>query len=134
MQTRGSLRVAPREQRVDEHIPPARSETMHSCTKPLTPRRRVEIVALDQRLDIKSCPTNDEGYFPCCLMQGNQSPGMRDEIRHTERFLRLQYIDEMMHHRGALLRRRLCAADVKAAVEQHRIARDDVRPEVLCQM
>ena len=67
-------------------------------------------------------------------MQGNQSPGMRDEIRHTERFLRLQYIDEMMHHRGALLRRRLCAADVKAAVEQHRIARDDVRPEVLCQM
>ena len=91
--------------------------------------RHVEVISLDECLDIEPRPADDERQASCRIKVTCELRHARDKLRHGERCIGIEHIDKMMRHTSALLRTRLRTANVKAAIDEHRVPRDDLRAE-----
>ena len=101
----------------------------HGMTKARMLLRHVEVISLDECLDIEPRPADDERQAPCRIKVTCELRHARDKLRHGERRIGIEHIDKMMRHTSALLRTRLRTANVKAAIDEHRVPRDDLRAE-----
>ena len=119
-------------ERMHTHISSPDGNALHCTAKAGMLLRLVEVVALDEGLDIEPRPADDEGQAALTLMCLHELGDPRRKLRYREGFVRVQYIHEMMPYAHELLFRRLCTADIKAAVKEHGIARNDIGAKFLC--
>ena len=111
--------VTMREEAMYAGISAACGNARHGMTEARMLLRHVEVISLDERLDIEPRPADDERQAPCRIKVTCELRHARDKLRHGERRIGIEHIDEMMRHTSALLRTRLRTANVKAAIDEH---------------
>ena len=102
---------------------------------PQTVRRFLSSKAdtMQKALDIEPGAAHEDGQMPSAGDLMLQRSGQRGEIRHAERFIRLQDINPMVRNAAGLLGSHLGGAHIKTFVDLHRISADDLPAELLGQ-
>ena len=79
-------------------------------------------------------PPTNRTCLPRPSMSRQQRLRLLEPPGDAGRFPRIEHVDEMMRHVRALRRRRLGGADVHAAIQRHRVHRDDLGVQALGQL
>ena len=127
-------RITMRQKGMYAHISTPPCNLLHRTAERCVRARFVKMIPFDKCLDIQPRPANDERQPPLSRMRAHKSVHACHKLRHGEGRLCSQHIHEMMCDARPFLSCRLRAADVKAAIEAHGVARDDVRPQFLCKL
>ena len=87
--------------------------------------------AAEQTLEIERRAADEEDLFAAGVDLGHRGGGRFDVLGDAVLVGRLDDVEQMMRHGGAVCGRRLGGADVHAAIDRHRVERDDFGVESL---